>query len=142
MIEELIIRAADKAGLSEGQTRTALSGALALIRKHGDAGRVGELMGAVPGSAELADEGEALTAKGGGFMGGLMKAAGGSGGAAMSDAMAMAPRLAREGVTTSDMQSILPVAMHFIQEKTGQDLLRQVLVTVPGLGPLLTGQKG
>ncbi len=138
MIDALIAAAADKAGLSDDQARIALSGALALIRRHGEPAKVAELLAAVPGSAELADEGEALTRRGGGFAGGLMRAAGGSGGAAMSDAMAMAPRLAREGVTTSDMQSILPVAMAFVRERTGRDLLRDVLASIPGLGPLLT----
>lgn len=140
MIDALITAAADKAGLSEEQARTALSGALALIRRHGEAAKVTDLLTAVPGSSELADEGEALTKKGGGFVGGMAKAVGGSGGAAMADAMAMAPRLARVGVTTSDMQSILPVAMSFVRDQTGQDLLRDVLVSIPGLGPLLTGQ--
>ena len=72
-------------------------------------------------------------------MAGLMRGAGGTGGAAMSDAMAMGQRLAREGITTSDMQAILPVAMTFVHEKTGRDLLREVLLTIPGLGKLLTG---
>jgi hypothetical protein len=40
------------------------------------------------------------------------------------------------------MQEILPVAMSFVEEKTGKDLLREVLLSIPGLGPLLTGQGG
>jgi hypothetical protein len=32
--------------------------------------------------------------------------------------------------------------MTFVQEKTGKDLLRDVLMSIPGLGPLLTGQGG
>ena len=58
----------------------------------------------------------------------------------MSDAMAMGQRLARQGITTSDMQAMLPVAMNFVREKTGSDMLRDVLVTIPGLGKLMTGQ--
>jgi hypothetical protein len=141
MIEELIEEAAKRTSLSVDQTRTGLSAALALIQKHGDQAKVGELLAAIPGAAALATQGQALTEqKSGGLMGGLMSKVGGAGGAAMSDAMAMGPKLAKKGITTSDMQAILPVAMEFVRSKTGRDLLREVLVTIPGLGKLMTGQ--
>jgi hypothetical protein len=139
MIEVLVQKAAAHAGLSEAQTTAALSGALYLIEKHGDPAKVSEMFAAIPGSAALAAGGAALTAnKGGGLMASLMTKAGGSGGAAMSDAMAMNQQLTRQGVTISDMQKILPLAMEWVRETTGRDLLREVLTTVPGLGPLLT----
>jgi hypothetical protein len=139
MIEELVQKAAAHAGLSPDQSRSALSGALFLIEKHGEPDKVQALFQAIPGSAELAQAGSTLTAnKGGGLMAGLMAKAGGSGGAAMSDAMAMNQQLTRQGVTISDMQKILPLSMTWVQEKTGSDLLRDVLASVPGLGPLLT----
>ena len=43
-------------------------------------------------------------------------------------------------MTVADMQAILPVGMAFVQETTGGDLLRDVLNTIPGLGPLLTAE--
>ena len=139
MIEELVQKAADHAGLSADQSRNALSGALFLIEKHGDPEKVQALFQAIPGSAELAQGGSALTAgKGGGLMAGLVSKAAGSGGAAMSDAMAMNQQLTRQGVTMSDMQKILPLSMGWVQQKTGSDLLRQVLASIPGIGPLLT----
>ncbi len=139
MIEELVQRAASHAGLSAEQSQSALSGALFLIDKHGDPSKVQALFQAVPGSAELAQAGAALAAgKGGGLMAGLIGKAGGSGGAAMSDAMAMNQKLTRQGVTMSDMQKILPLSMTWVREKTGSDLLRDVLASIPGLGPLLT----
>jgi hypothetical protein len=140
MIEELVQQASERTGLSEDQARTGLSAALALMQKHGDQVKMGELLEAVPGSAALAARGQALTEqKSGGLMGGLMRNMGGAGGAAMSDAMAMGQKLARQGITTSDMQAILPVAMAFVREKTGRDLLRDALTSIPGLGKLLTG---
>ena len=141
MIEELVETASARTGLNVDQARTGLSAALALMQKHGDATKVSALLDAIPGSASLAAQGSALTQqKSGGLMGGLMGGLGGASGAAMSDAMAMGQRLAREGITTSDMQAILPVAMNFVRDKTGQDLLRDVLGSIPGLGKLLTGQ--
>ena len=139
MIEDLVQKAATHAGLSLDQSRNALSGALFLIEKHGDPDKVQALFKAIDGSAELAQKGAVLTAgKGGGLMAGLMAKAGGTSGAAMSDAMALNQQLTRQGVTISDMQKILPLAMSWVREKTGSDLLREVLVSVPGLGPLLT----
>lgn len=141
MIEELVQDAATRTGLSLDQARTGLAAALALMQKHGEPAKVGELIEAIPGSGDLAAEGEVLTRqKSGGLMGGLMRNMGGASGAAMSDAMAMGQQLAKRGITTSDMQAMLPVAMSFVREKTGRDLLREVLSTIPGLGKLLTGQ--
>jgi hypothetical protein len=141
MIEDLIEEVADHSGLTDEQAHLGLSGALALIKMHADPVKVEELLEAIPGSRELADEGAALT-QNKGVMSGLMSKAGGPGGAAMADAMTINQQLAKKGVNVSDMQEILPVAMGFVQQKTGKDLLRDVLMSIPGLGPLLTGQGG
>jgi len=140
MIEDLIKDASARTGLSVDQARMGLSAALSLIEKHGDAVKVTELLHAIPGASKLAAEGAAMTQqKSGGLMGGLMGKVGGAGGAAMADAMAMGQRLARQGISTADLQAILPVAMTFVRERTGRDLLREVLATVPGLGKMMTG---
>jgi hypothetical protein len=141
MIEDLVRDAAQRTGLRDEQARLGLSAALALIEKHGEPAKVAELLDAIPGASKLAADGAVLTEqKSGGLMGGLLRKAGGASGAAMSDAMAMGQRLARQGITTSDMQAILPVAMAFVRERTGRDLLREVLITIPGLGKLLGGE--
>ena len=140
MIEELVQQAAAHTGLSVPQSQSALSGCLFLIDKHGDPAKVKALFDAIPGSADLAQQGGALLGKGGGLMAGLVSKAGGTGGAAMSDGMAMNQQLTRQGVTISDLQKILPLAMNWVKQKTGSDLLRDVLLSVPGLGPLLTSQ--
>ncbi len=141
MIDELIGRAAGATGLNPDQARAGLAAALSLINKHGDDGKTGALFNAIPGSQDLAQEGDAMTAqKSGGLLGGLMRGAGGEGGAAMSDAMAVGQKLAKQGVTLADMQNILPVAMEFVREKTGQDLLHDVLGSIPGIGGMLTAK--
>jgi hypothetical protein len=141
MIDELIEATADNAGLSDEQARLGLSGALVLIERHADKDKVQELLTAIPGARELAMEGAALT-QSRGIVSGLVGRAGGSSGAAMADAMTINQHLARAGINVSDMQEILPIAMTFVQQKTGKDLLRDVLLSIPGLGPLLTGQGG
>ncbi len=140
MIEDLVTQAAAKSGLSTEQARLALSAAMALIQKHGDPEKVTELLQAIPGADTLAAQGASLAAGKAGLMTGLLKNVGGAGGAAMTDAMAMGPKLAREGITTSDMQAIMPVAMSYVREQSGSDLLRDVLATIPGLGKLLIAQ--
>ena len=141
MIDALVDQAADATGLTTDQSRTALAAALALIEKHADPERVTDLFSAVDGAKALAEEGAKMTQnKSGGLMAGMMRTAGGAGGAAMSDAMAMGQKLTRQGVTTADLQTILPVSMEFVRAATGRDLLRDVLITIPGLGPLLTPQ--
>ena len=137
MIDELVKKAAEATGLGPDQARVALAAALSLIEN--DAEKVAELFKAVGGAEALAAEGSQMTQnKSGGLMASMMSKVGGAGGAAMSDAMALGQKLARQGVTTADMQSILPVSMSFVHDVTGRDLLRDVLVTIPGLGPLLT----
>jgi hypothetical protein len=141
MIDDLIDAVADHSGLSDEQSHMGLAGALALIQKHADPVKVSELFSAIDGSGDLAAEGAAMM-QNKGLVGGLMSKAGGASGAAMADAMTINQNLARKGINVSDMQEILPVAMRFVQEKTGKDLLREVLMSIPGLGPLLTGQGG
>ena len=140
MIEELFGEAAAKTRLSESQVIAALAGALGLIHKHAEPAKVQALFQGVPGTQDLAEAGaEAAPKKSGGLLGGLMKAAGGSGGAAMSDAMALQGRLKAQGVGTDDLKQLLPVARAFVERKTGKDLLGDTLRSIPGVGGMLGG---
>ena len=139
MIEELFGEAAAKTGLSESQVIAALAGALGLIRKHGEPAKVQALFQAVPGTQDLAEAGSEAAPKGGGLFGGIMKAAGGAGGAAMSDAMALQGRLQKQGVGNAELKQLLPVARAFVERKTGKDLLGDTLRSIPGVGGMLGG---
>ncbi len=140
MIEELFGEAAAKTGLSQSQVIAALAGALGLIRKHAEPAKVQALFQAVPGTQDLAEAGaEAAPKGGGGLFGGIMKAAGGAGGAAMSDAMALQGRLQKQGLGTDELKRPLPVARAFVQQKTGKDLLGDTLRSIPGVGGMLGG---
>ncbi len=99
------------------------------------------LFEAIPGASTLASAGlQAISdGKRGGLMAAMMRGAGGEAGAAMSDAMAVGQTLAKAGVTTSDMQSILPMAREFVRQKTGEDLLSDVLTSIPGIGNAVDG---
>jgi hypothetical protein len=136
MIDDLIAQAAAKTRLDPAQARLALAGALALIDRHGDTAKVQELYGAVPGAEELAGEGANVLPKKG-MMGGLMaKVAGGP----AADAMALMGRLGKDGISMEDLKQLLPVAMAWVQARTGRDLLREVAATIPGVGQMLSGR--
>ena len=136
MIEDLFGEATARTKLSETQVIATLAGALALIRKHADPAKAKALFTAVPGASDLAEAGAASPPRKGLF-GGLVSAAGGAGGAAMSDAMALQGRLQKSGVRNEDLKSLLAVAREFVQRKTGRDLLGETLKSIPGVGGLL-----
>ena len=137
MIEELIARCAQAAGMHPDKARLTLAAALGLMKTHADPAKLNELFRAVPGAEGLAQEGLANKPKGGGLLGGLMKTVGGSGGAAMSDALAMGKHLNAKGVSNGQLQRLLPVAEDWVRAKTGRDLLREVFASVPGVGGFL-----
>ena len=139
MIEELYAEAAGQTRLNERQVRDALAGALGLIQKHADPAKTQALFQAVPGTQALAASGMQAPKGGGGLFGGLMKAAGGAGGAAMSDALALQGRLGKQGITQNDLKQLLPIARGFVRRKTGQDLLGDTLKSIPGVGSMLGG---
>ena len=138
MIEELYAEAAGRTRLNERQVKDALAGSLGLIQKHADPARTKALFEGVPGTQALAASG-APPAKGGGLFGGIMKAAGGAGGAAMSDALALQGRLGKQGISQDDLKQLLPIAREFVRRKTGRDLLGDTLKSIPGVGSMLGG---
>jgi hypothetical protein len=137
MLEELFVEATSRTRLNESQVIAALAGSLGLIRKHAEPSKVQALFAAVPGTQDLAEAGSDAAPKSGGLFGGLMKAAGGASGAAMSDAMALQNRLHKQGVHSDDLKQLLPVARAFVERKTGKDLLGDTLKSIPGVGGML-----
>lgn len=135
MIDELVDEIAAKTRLNPEQARRLLAGALALIAKHADPGRVAALFDATPGAQGLARAAPPLPKPG--LLGGMVKAAGG---AAMSDGMALLQQLSKVGVGTVDLQNALPVASEWVRQRTGDDLLGQALTSIPGAGRLLGGE--
>jgi uncharacterized protein VcgC/VcgE DUF2780 len=138
MIDDLIAKSAAAAGMTEDRARTTLSAALGLMKTHADPAKLAELFQAVPEAEGLAVQGQAAQPKkGGGLFGGLMKTVGGSSGAAMADAMAMASQLNAMGISNGQLKRLLPVAEDWVRERTGRDLLREVFASVPGVGGFL-----
>jgi hypothetical protein len=139
MIEELIARLVEATGLTPDKARFALSSALGLLQTHARPDKLAELYAAVPGTETLARQGQAQQPQsGGGLLGGMMKTLGGSGGAAIADALAMSRHLNAQGVSNGRLKKMLPVTEDFVQEKTGRNLLREVLLSTPAVGAYLS----
>ena len=140
MIDDLIATGAAQSGLNTDQVRATLAGALGLLDKHAAKDKLDALYGAVPGAEALARTPEARAKSGGGLFGGLMKGAGGVSGAAMADAMGLLDRLKRQGVGKDDLKRLLPSVQSAVQARTGRDVLREAVESVPGVGALLAGR--
>jgi hypothetical protein len=133
LIDTLAAEIAARTPLDATQARTVLAGALALIQKHGVQEKVAALLAGVPGAEALAASAPALPKRG--LLGGMMSAAGGG---AMADGMAMMQQLSKSGVSSTDLQQALPVAVQWVQAHTGSDLLGEALTSIPGVGGLLS----
>jgi hypothetical protein len=131
MIDELIRDGVAATRLSAAQVTAALTASLGLIDKHADRAKAEELYAAVPGASALAAEGARSVGKGKG----LLPIPG-----PLGDAMGMMNLLKKQGVSQADLKALLPVAMSFVQQRTGRDILREVVSTIPGVGPMLGGR--
>src|SRR5688572_13226653 len=137
MIDELIARITANTRLDAAQARLVLGTAFQMIGAHADPSKVRRLKAAIPDLDTVAAD--ALPIPGGGVLGGMMRTLGGSYGAALSDAMAMGGELNARGITNGQLKKLLPIAMDWVEQKAGRDLLRETLESIPGVGVLLNG---
>jgi len=142
LVADIIRLGVERTRLDEDQVHLSLAGALGLLDKHAAAEPMAALYQAVPGAQALATSPEGRSKSGGGLFGGIMKSAGGVSGAAIADAMGLLSRLQKRGVEKADLKTLLPVVEDWVRVRTGRDLLREALASVPGVGPLLDGRKG
>jgi hypothetical protein len=54
--------------------------------------------------------------------------------------MGMLDKASKAGIGRADLKALLTLAETRVQARTGQDLLRHALESVPGVGPLLGGK--
>lgn len=124
-MQEIIDRVATAAGIDPATAAKAIGIILGFLQKEGPAAEVGELMDAMPGSAELAaaqgDEGS------GGGLGGLMGMMGGGG------LMALAGKLTGIGLGMGEMQSVGKELFQVGRERAGEDTVGAIAGSIPGL---------
>lgn len=138
MMDEIVSAGVTATGLSEAQVRSTLAGALGLLERHAAQDKLDALYAAVPGAEAMARSPDARIPAPRGLFGGLIKSAGGVTGAAMADAMAMMDKAARAGVGRPQLKALLKAAEAEIAKECGHDVLREALMSIPGVGALLS----
>lgn len=140
-MSEWVAQAAQASELQHAHAWAAMTAALGLLAKHADPDRIQPLYDAVDGAEFLARSEEARPRPVGGLVGGVLKGAGGLSGPAVADAMGVVDRLARQGVDKAALKRLLPAAHEALDAAVGDDLLGRAIGSVPGVGPLLGGDR-
>lgn len=125
-MQELIARIVTKTGLDPQRAEKALGIMLALVKSQGNQQKVGELFAKLRGADELARTHGSDGARGGGLLGRL---AGGLGGP-----LAAITKLQAAGLTMEQIKQLGSETLGYAKEVAGEDLVKQVASSIPGLG--------
>jgi hypothetical protein len=127
LMNELITRIAEAAGLDAATAQQAIGVILAFLQKEGPEGPVQQLLAALPGADALVAAAGQETSGGGlmGMLGGLM---GGSGGI-----MALGQQLMGQGLDMGQIQTLAKELFAHGSEKMGEDVMGQIVASIPGL---------
>ncbi len=128
-------------GLSEDAARSATAGILDFVGKNAGRADFQELVGKVPGAAELMQQGAAATSGGsdggGGLLGGLAGMASSALGGNLGAGAGLLGMLQNSGLDAGKAASFVPLLAGFLREKAGADLVNRVLGSVPALKQFL-----
>jgi hypothetical protein len=125
MMQELIARIVTKTGLDAARAEKALGVMLSLVRSQGHQQKVAELFSKLPGAAELADRYGREGSRGGGLLGML--------GGGLGAPLAAMSKLHAVGLNMEQIKQLGTETMRFAKEKAGEDLVKQVIGSIPGL---------
>lgn len=125
-MQELILRIAEKAGISEDIARQAVSIIFSFLAKEGPEPEVKQLLDAVPGAREMADSGDA-DAGGGGLLGGMF------GGGVMS----VFNELTGLGLEMGEVQTVASETLDYSREKAGRETVEEIVRSIPGLSQFI-----
>ncbi len=139
MIEELVKRVVTSVGIPESMAQTAIGLILGLFKDHGPEDKVSGLLDALPGATDLISKAQESSAEseGGGMMGGLMGAAGGLMGGGTGGLLQMVSQMQSAGLDTEQAKSVGNEVMNFAKEKAGDDVVDDIIGSIPGLKELM-----
>ena len=140
MIEELVKRVVTSVGIPESMAQTAVGLILGVFQKHGPADKVGSLLEAIPGAADLIKTTESETEgseSGGSSLGGLMGMAAGMLGGDAGGIMETVGKLASAGVSLDQAKSVGQEVVSFAKEKAGDDVVNDILSNIPGIDKIM-----
>lgn len=133
-MQDLIIRIAEKAGISEDIARQAASIIISFLAKEGPDSQVGKLLDAIPGARDMVSEsGDEASSGGGGLLGGLSSMLGGGGGGAM----AAFGQLSNLGLEMGEVQTVAKETLDYSKEKAGEDTVDEIIGSIPGLSQFI-----
>jgi hypothetical protein len=116
-MDELFARITSSVGVDADVAKNSVGLILAFLQKEGDAGAVASMMSAVPGAGDLAAEYAGQI--GGGFLGGGV--------------MGLGQKLMGLGLGMGEMSGVAKETIAFAKEKSGADVIDQVVGSIPGL---------
>lgn len=129
-MQELVRRVSAKTGLAEEKAERAVSIVLALVKRHGDQSKVGELFQHLPGADELVARHGGDGARGGGLLGLL-------GGGAMGGPLVAVAKLQAAGLTMDQLKTLGGEVLAYARERAGEPLVKEVAGSIPGISSYL-----
>lgn len=133
-MQDLIVRIAGKAGISEDIARKAVSIIISFLAKEGPDSQVGKLLDSIPGARAMVDEGgEADSGGGGGLLGGLGSMLGGGSGGAM----AAFGQLSNLGLEMDEVKTVAKETLDYSKEQAGEDTVDEIISSIPGLSQFI-----
>ena len=138
-MQEFIDMAAGQLGISSDNARSATGGMLQMIQKGADGGAFQQLLGAVPGAADVLKASPQASGEGGGgsLLGGLAGKAAGMLGGQAGGALGLVSLLGQSGLGASDAGKFASMFVTYLKGKAGADLVGQVLGGIPELKGLV-----
>jgi hypothetical protein len=132
-MQDFIKMVVDNLGTDEKTARSATGGLLGLIQKHADKSDADELMGKLPGAADLLKE---AAGGGGGLLGGIASQLGSAIGGSAGSALSVAGVLKGSGLDSGMIGQFVTLFFNFAKQKAGQELIGRLLSKIPDLAKL------
>lgn len=127
-MNEVVTQIADRVGIAPDLAEKALGMMLGFLQREADDGAVAQMIEAIPGGADLVAKFNGEGAGGGGLLGGLMGALGGGG------IMGLGQQLMSQGLGMGEITSLAKETIAVAKQYAGEDVVDQVVASVPGLG--------
>ena len=120
-MDELIARLTDSVGIDQSTAQQAIEIILGFLKQSGPGDKVQELLVAIPGAEDAVAN---IGGGGGGILGGM---------GGMMGAMGAMNQLSSAGLDTGQVQSVAREIVGFAREKAGDDVVDEVISSIPGL---------
>lgn len=130
-MDQLVARISANVGIDEATASRAVSIVLHFLRTEAPPAVIDKIVASMPGAEALLDEAAAPQA--GGIMGSIGGMLGGLVGGGMGGIMAAFTMLSEAGLDMDQVQGVTREVIAFSREKAGDDLVDEVLGSIPGL---------